>query len=175
MNPPGTRKCVFLDRDGVINAERGTYTYKTEDFEILGGVKEALQLLRDHDFAVIVITNQSGISQGIYTRNDMEACHEKMLTAANGNIDDIFYCPWHPKVSESLARKPDRLMFERAIALHQIDVTHSWMVGDKERDIEPAKKTGLRSILIAESVEKTAADFVAESLLEAVRKVILVS
>lgn len=167
------KKCVFLDRDGVINIERGTYTYKTEDFILISGVREAIKTLHENGYKVIVITNQSGISQGIYTRKDMEACHQKMATETAGLIDDIFYCPWHPRISESLMRKPDSLMFERAIALHGIDTQNSWMVGDKERDIEPAKKVGLKTILISDSpAEKTAADHRAGNLLKATKLII---
>lgn len=142
------RKCVFLDRDGVLNRERGDYTYKLEDFEVLPGVPEALTLLRQHGYLLVVVTNQAGVAKGLYQRADMLACHQKLQEACETLIDAIYYAPHHPDYSESLSRKPDSLMLERAIAKYNIDPAHSWMVGDALRDLEAAGKVGVKAVLV---------------------------
>jgi len=169
------KKCVFLDRDGVINEERGTYTYKIEDFAIISGVAEAIGLLKSHDYKIIVITNQSGISQGLYTREMMEECHRKMMQETFHQIDDIYYSKWHPDVSDSLFRKPDSLMLERAIASHHISASDSWLVGDSERDILAAKKVDLKTILVGKKEATTSADFREKDLISAVKNIILLN
>ncbi|NMM50229.1 D-glycero-alpha-D-manno-heptose-1,7-bisphosphate 7-phosphatase [Marinigracilibium pacificum] len=136
-------KAVFLDRDGVINRERGEYTFKIEDFEIMPGVIEGLKKLKGFNYKLIIITNQAGISRGLYTREEMNSCHQFFNDQAQGIIDAIYYCPWHPTKSRSIARKPEKLMFERAIHQYEIDPSKSYMIGDKDRDLLPAKKLGI--------------------------------
>ena len=142
------QKCVFLDRDGVLNEERGNYTYRPDDFRILPGVPEALRLLKSAGFRLVVVTNQGGIGKGLFTRQDMQACHEKLTAACPGCLDAIYYAPAHPSISASLARKPDSLMLEKAIARFEIDVTESWLVGDQPRDLTAAQKVGVKGIWI---------------------------
>ncbi len=166
------QKAIFLDRDGVINEERGTYTFLPKDFIIIQGVPEAIKILKENGFKIIVITNQSGISQGLYTRENMETCHEKMLKTCDFLIDDIYYAPWHPNISNSLSRKPDSLMLERAIAKHLINPKESWLIGDKERDIDSALKVNLKTILIDSTSKETKAKFTDKNLLEAARRII---
>ncbi len=143
-------KCVFLDRDGVLNRERGDYTYALNDFEVLPRVPEALALLREHGYLLIVITNQGGVAKGRYERADVLACHQKLQEACGHLIDAIYYAPGHPDFSESLSRKPDSLMLERAIAKYNINPCLSWMVGDSVRDLEAAAKVGVSGILIGD-------------------------
>ena len=145
-----SRPCVFLDRDGVLNAERGEYTFRTEDFEIIPGVPEALKLLKDAGFLLIVITNQAGIAKRLYTKEHVFVCHEKLQQACCGIIDALCYAPLHPSVSESLSRKPDSLMLEKAIARFNIDVENSWFIGDKKRDLQAAAKVGVKAILVGD-------------------------
>ncbi|MDX5437997.1 MAG: HAD family hydrolase [Pontibacter sp.] len=147
------QKCVFLDRDGVLNKERGEYTYKLDDFEVLPGVPEALRLLRDNGYLLIVVTNQAGIAKKLYRKDDVLACHNKLQQNCDSLIDGIYYAPGHPNYSESLSRKPDSLMLERALAKYNIDPGQSWMVGDSLRDIEAADKVGVRSILVGDKYE----------------------
>lgn len=144
------QKCVFLDRDGVLNRERGNYTYTLEDFDVLPGVPEALALLKQNGFLLVVVTNQGGIAKGLYTRADVLACHQKLQNACHGIIDAIYYAPSHPSYSESLSRKPDSLMLERAMARYSINPAQSWMVGDSHRDLEAAGKVGIRSIIVGD-------------------------
>jgi D-glycero-D-manno-heptose 1,7-bisphosphate phosphatase len=141
-------KCVFLDRDGVINKDNPDYIYKVDEFEILPGVIEGFQKLRDNGFLLIVITNQSGITKGIYSTEDMNSCHDYFQNVCGHLIEKFYYSPYHPFFTESLTRKPQSLMFEKAISKYNIDVTQSWMLGDKERDLEPAAKLGIKGLLI---------------------------
>lgn len=141
-------KCVFLDRDGVLNVERGDYTYRLEDFQIIDGVKEALIILKNAGFYLVIITNQGGIAKGIYSKDDYMKCHDYLMKETNEIIDDMFYSPYHPDFTESLSRKPDSLMLERAIAKYNIDTSKSWMIGDSDRDIEAANKLGVKGIRV---------------------------
>jgi len=161
-------KCIFLDRDGVINIDCVDYTYKVDEFKIIEGVPKALKMLKDHGYLLVVITNQSGIVKGIYDHSDMHQCHEYLQNEINHLIDYFYYSPYHEKYTASLTRKPGTLMFERAIAKFDVDIAQSWMIGDKERDMLPAKKLGIRTILLPEDGLKTAsADIMKKDLLEA--------
>jgi D-glycero-D-manno-heptose 1,7-bisphosphate phosphatase len=144
------KKCVFLDRDGVLNVERGDYTYRPEDFELEKQVPEALQLLKRHGYLLIVITNQGGIGKKLYTKQDMLVCHDKLHQACPLLLDAIYYAPSHPAFSESLSRKPGTLLLEKAIARFNIDPAQSWMVGDQLRDMEAAARMGIRSVLVGQ-------------------------
>ncbi|MEQ9098867.1 MAG: HAD family hydrolase [Imperialibacter sp.] len=166
-------KAIFLDRDGVINVERGEYTFKPEDFTIEKGVKEALEILKKKGYITVVITNQAGIAKGIYAREDVETCHAKMHEQLPGLIDDVFYAPHYPPISESLGRKPGSLLFERALALYNVDPQQSWMVGDNDRDLVPARKLGMHTIGIGATEKFPSADACVSSLLEAVTNVIM--
>lgn len=141
-------KAILLDRDGVLNVERGTYTFLPEDFEIEYKVPEALAKLSEAGYLNIVITNQAGIDKGLYSADQMNDCHQKLLNTCPGTISDIFYSPHHENYTKSLARKPGTLMFERAMAKYNIDPKVSWMIGDKERDLIPAKKLGFNTVQI---------------------------
>jgi D-glycero-D-manno-heptose 1,7-bisphosphate phosphatase len=161
-------KSVFLDRDGVLNRDNPNYTYSIENFEILPGVIEALTLLRQAGYRLIVVTNQSGIAQGLYTQQQMEACHRYFQKKCENRIDHFYFCPYHPSVTASLARKPGTLMFEKAIARYTIDVNRSWMIGDRGRDIIPARVLGMKTIQIGHEIEaENRADYTVENLLEA--------
>jgi D-glycero-D-manno-heptose 1,7-bisphosphate phosphatase len=165
------RNCVFLDRDGVLNHERGEYTFKVEDFRLIEGVQKALQLLKDQDFYLVVITNQAGISRGIYSRQEMQACHEKLMSETGGIIDALYYSPYHPLFTESLSRKPGTLLFQRAIARFNINASASWMIGDQERDLIPAKKLGIKTIIIEPS-KSPLADYSVPNLAKAAEHIL---
>ncbi|WP_337044205.1 D-glycero-alpha-D-manno-heptose-1,7-bisphosphate 7-phosphatase [Emticicia sp. 17c] len=165
------QKCIFLDRDGVLNEDRPDYVYKIEDYIIPDGVVDGLNLLKNAGYLLIVITNQAGIAKGLYTQEDVLNCHHFLQSQCGGVIDDIYFCKHHPKYSsESLLRKPDSLMLEKAIAKYNIDITNSYMIGDAERDVKAGKKAGVRTIHINTGKESTdLADFRFGSLLEASR------
>ena len=150
--------CIFLDRDGVINQDRPNYVYDLAHFVILDGVVEALKDFKNHGYYLVVITNQSGVAQGLYTRQDVSRCHDFLQRSCGHIIDHIYYSPWHPSMTESLSRKPGALLFEKAMARFDIDPVKSWMIGDKERDLIPAKILGMRTILV-DGGESTYADF----------------
>ena len=163
-----SKKCVFLDRDGVLNEDDVNYTYRLMRFHIIPGIPEALYRLKEAGYLLVVVTNQSGIAQKIYTVRQMEICHIFLQEASEHVIDHIYFSPYHPSVSASLARKPGSLMFEKAIAKFDIDVTSSWMVGDKGRDISPARALGIKTIQIGNEIEKeNRADFKVKDLGEA--------
>lgn len=159
-------KCIFLDRDGVINRELGHYAYHLDHFEILSGVPEALSRLKKAGYLLIVITNQAGIAKQIYTENEVYLCHQNLQEYCGNLIDALYFSPHHPSVTESLLRKPDSLMFEKAMAKFNIDPSKSWMIGDSARDITPAKKMGLSTIGIGKAAEANP-DFQSVDLSEA--------
>lgn len=146
-------KCVFLDRDGVLNKDNPNYTYRVDAFHILDGVIESLQRLKANGYLLVVVTNQSGIAQGIYTEADVHACHQYFQQQSGNIIDHFYFCAYHPSVTASLSRKPGTLMFEKAIAKFNIDVNASWMIGDRGRDIIPARQLGIKTIQIGDEIE----------------------
>jgi D-glycero-D-manno-heptose 1,7-bisphosphate phosphatase len=149
------KKCVFLDRDGVLNEEIGDYVYELDKLQIPEGMPEALQMLKKAGYLLIVITNQAGIAKGLYTDTEVQLCHRKIQQACGGVLDALYYCPYHPSYdSESIARKPGSLMLEKAIARFNINTTQSWLVGDRERDIEAGLKVGVKGIFINDGKEK---------------------
>lgn len=148
------KKAIFLDRDGVINFERG-YTHKLEDFVILPDLIEVLQLFKQKDYLLIVISNQSGIAKKLYLQSETEALHTYLkseLLKNNITLDEIYYCVHHPDVSKCICRKPDSLFVEKALARFNIDASKSYFIGDKERDVEAGEKAGVKGILIEANV-----------------------
>jgi len=142
---------LFLDRDGVINRERGQHTWRNEDFEVLPDVPEALAFARQVGYGLVVITNQSGIGLGLYGHADVQRLHRMLQDQLAGNgvfLDDILYCPHHPSKGRCLCRKPGSLLLERAIARHGIDPARSIMVGDRPRDAQAAEGAGVRPVRI---------------------------
>ena len=145
------RPCLFLDRDGVINHDPGDYTKNLSEFTILPTVMESLRAARDAGFEVILITNQGGLAKGLYTHEDVAEIHAYLRDECvkNGTpLLDIYYSPHHPSTGRSLSRKPGSLMVERACAKHGLDPVRSWMVGDKQRDLDAAAPVGVRGVLI---------------------------
>lgn len=163
----GLNKCVFLDRDGVLNEELGYQLTQAEEFKVKEGIAEPLRRLKQAGYLLIVITNQSGIAKGDYTEEFVLECHEKIQKSIGGLLDDLYFAPGHESVSRSLLRKPDSLMFEKAISKHHIDASQSWMVGDKERDLIPARKMGIGTIHLTGKQASEYADFKVNDLAEA--------
>ncbi|MBN2669398.1 MAG: HAD family hydrolase [Bacteroidales bacterium] len=142
-------KAVFLDRDGVINNGDLYYTYRLEDFHFNPDVFEALQLLSQNGYLLIIITNQGGIAKGEYTKADVDEIHNWMkaqIANHNATIEEVYYCPHHDSLEACLCRKPESGMIEKAIARFEIDPQRSFFIGDGERDIKAGEKAGLRSI-----------------------------
>ncbi|MGZ4034911.1 MAG: D-glycero-alpha-D-manno-heptose-1,7-bisphosphate 7-phosphatase [Bacteroidia bacterium] len=147
-------KAIFLDRDGVINVERG-YTHRLEDFVILPDLMETLQLFQKKGYLLIVISNQSGIAKGLYKQAEVEVLHKYMTDefVKNGiKLSEIYYCVHHPDVSNCICRKPDSLFVEKALARFNIRASESYFIGDKERDTQAAEKAGVKGILIEANI-----------------------
>jgi len=158
--PRSLRPAVFLDRDGTLNVERSFISHP-DQLELLPGVAEALRLLRQADFLLIVVTNQSVIARGEASEADIDRVHRKLeweLGRAGAYVDAIYLCPHHPDAGFAgeradlkivcSCRKPAPGMIERACRDFSIDPKHSWLVGDHTRDIETARRVGLRSTLV---------------------------
>ncbi len=165
------KKCVFLDRDGVLNADDEYYTYRPEDVALLEGAAEALRKLKEAGFLLIVITNQAGIAQKMYTANEVRAVHELLQEMSGVTLDDLYFSPHHPKhSSQSLRRKPDSLLIEKAMAKYDIDSAQSWMIGDRISDVQAGRKAGVKTILIGDKYTESddfLGDFQAKDLLAA--------
>lgn len=150
------RAAVFTDRDGTLNIEK-SYLYKPDNFEFIPGVPEAIKKLNSAGYYVVVVTNQSGIARGYYTEANVEALHvyiNELLEKIGARIDMFLYCPHHPEATkpayrtECGCRKPQTGMFREAAKALPIDPARSWMVGDKESDIEFGRRTGLETVLV---------------------------
>lgn len=144
-------KAAFLDRDGVINFERGDYSYHIDHFSINDGVFESLKLLQQKGYLLIIITNQGGIAKGRYTMDDVEVLHQYMLNEFEKHgisITEIYYCQHHSVVEKCLCRKPGSLMLEKAVARFNIDKQQSFFIGDNERDMLAAQGAGVQGVKV---------------------------
>lgn len=144
-------KAVFLDRDGVIIKERGEYTYRLKDVEMIDGIVEFLKEIKKRNFKIIVITNQGGIAKGLFGYQEVYEVHKlikSFLEGEGAKIDDIFFCPHHDKFCKCLCRKPGTLLIEKAMAIYKIDAALSFFVGDRERDMEAAISAGVYPVKI---------------------------
>lgn len=140
---------IFLDRDGTLNVEKH-YLHKPEEVQLCDGVIDGLVGLRDLGYRFLVVTNQSGIGRGYYSESDMHAvnaCIQELLKPAALEIDAFFFCPHTPEANCD-CRKPKLGMFIEAQRNFSIDVSKSWMVGDKPSDIEFGKNAGLNTALV---------------------------
>ena len=145
-------KTIFLDRDGVINKEKN-YLYKIESFEFINGVFYACQYLEGLNYKIIITTNQSGISRGYYTESDFQKLTKWMLGQFNNNnidILDVIHCPHLPS-DFCDCRKPKPGMLLSAKTRHNIDMENSWMIGDRENDIQAAHNAGIRNTILVKS------------------------
>lgn len=145
------RKVIFLDRDGVINHDPGDYTWRISDFKLLDGVVEALKAWQNKGFEFIVISNQGGIAKALYTCDDVEKLHAhiaKVLGEHGIRILDFFYSPNHEDFSRSIDRKPESLLFEKAMYLYGVHPENACMIGDGLRDVEAAEKVGVKGFKI---------------------------
>jgi D-glycero-D-manno-heptose 1,7-bisphosphate phosphatase len=177
-------RAVFLDRDGVINknAPIGDYIKSVGELEVLPGVADAIRLLNESGFRVIVVSNQRGVGRGMMTAGDVEEIHGALLdelARSGARIDAVYYCPHEENTCD--CRKPAIGMFRRALEdFPEIEIDGSVMVGDSPRDVEAARALSLTPIFIAYSDEdRTCASehgiAVAESLLAAVERFIVPS
>jgi D-glycero-D-manno-heptose 1,7-bisphosphate phosphatase len=145
-------KAVFLDRDGVINNDYDNYyVYRPEDIMLNPGIPELLADLKQKGFLLIVISNQGGISKGIYSHDDVEKTNgriEQLLASYQIKLDEIYYCPHYSLSEKCICRKPGTLMIEKAISRFRIDKNTSYFIGDRDTDMEAGKSSGLKTIKV---------------------------
>ena len=149
------KKAVFLDRDGVLNVDKG-YQYKISTFEWIPGAKRAIKLLNDLGYLVIVITNQSGVSRGYYTESHVKKLHKWMnaeLKKKDALINDFFFSTEMPskEINIKSRRKPSPLMVFEAIKKYSINKDKSFLVGDRESDVKTGENANIRSYLFKET------------------------
>ena len=146
-----TKPAAFLDRDGVINYDTG-YVHKINDFHLRPGVKKGLRYLKEKNYLIFIVTNQSGIGRGLYTENDFFKLHNNLKENFQSNnifFDDISFCPYHPDAKikkykkKSDLRKPGNLMVKRLKEKWHIKQSKSFMIGDQIVDQMCAKKSNL--------------------------------
>jgi D-glycero-D-manno-heptose 1,7-bisphosphate phosphatase len=163
------RPAAFLDRDGVLNVDHG-YTHRPEQLEWVDGAPEAVRLLNEAGYFVFVVTNQSGIARGYYDEDAVKSFHAHMqmsLASHAAHVDAFYYCPHHPEGTiKSLAvrcrcRKPGPGMLEQAAREWPIDLSTSFLIGDKDEDMAAANAFKIRGIKF---------DFHVDSLTDLVRR-----
>jgi len=168
------RPAAFLDRDGVLNVDHG-YAYKPEDLELIPTAAAAVRLLNEAGYYVIVVTNQSGVARGYYPEaavSVFNAHMQKVLLADGARIDAFYYCPHHPegKIKELAircrCRKPQPGMLEQAARDWPIDRSRSFLIGDKDIDMEAAQAFHIRGVKF---------DIATSTLIELVRKALTAS
>lgn len=182
----GGLNAVFVDRDGVINEEKG-YVHQKKDFHFLPGSIEGLKLLTDAKYKLVIITNQAGIARGYYKEEAMHDLHSYMLDSLKTNgvrIDGVYFCPHHPEGAIDYlskrcdCRKPAPGMLLKACRELGINPALSAMVGDKASDIEAAKGAHVQMTILVESghhlsaASKAEADFVTSNLKAAAELII---
>lgn len=146
-------KAVFLDRDGVVNKKRDDYVKNIGEFVMLQGVPEAVKLLNEKNFLVIIITNQSAVNRGLLTHGGLAKIHDFMraeLSKHEAFIDAIYYCPHRPD-ENCKCRKPQTELVEKAIKEHSISKDLSWFIGDSESDMMAARKMDIPAIRMKEN------------------------
>lgn len=142
---------VLLDRDGTILVEK-EYLADPGEAELIPGAGDGLRRLQEAGYALVVLTNQSGIARGLYGEPEYRAVDARMreLLRAHGvEVAASYHCPHHPDFTgECDCRKPAPGLFERAIRELDLDPLRSWLIGDRLRDIEAAAALGARAILV---------------------------
>jgi D-glycero-D-manno-heptose 1,7-bisphosphate phosphatase len=148
-------KTIFLDRDGVINKEKN-YLYKIDEFEFIDGIFDSCKYFLKLGYKLVIITNQSGIARGFYTEKEYNILSKWMINQfleQKIKILDIFHCP-HDQNAECSCRKPKPGMFLSAQKKHNINLSASWMIGDKEIDITSANAAGINQTILLRSGHK---------------------
>ena len=145
-----TARYVILDRDGVINADSDAFIKSPDEWLPITGSLEAIALLNQHGFKIVVITNQSGIARGLFDLDTLSAIHAKMqqmLADVGGKIDAIYFCPHGPQ-NHCDCRKPKAGLFQQFAADKQIDLNNLYSVGDSYRDLEASLAVGAKPLLV---------------------------
>lgn len=151
MGEEKKRPAVFLDRDGVLTREK-SYVISVKELEIFSYTAECIRQIHQKGYYAIVITNQSGVARGLFTEEDLTEMNDYLLTETG--VDAIYYCPHHPsgKIEKYKrkcdCRKPGTGLLEAAARDFAIDMSMSWLVGDRAGDILAGKRAGIRTILL---------------------------
>jgi histidinol-phosphate phosphatase family protein len=142
---------VILDRDGTLNRRppRAQYVARPDEFEWLPGSLDAVRLLREHGYRIVVVSNQAGIGRGALTEADLAEIHSRMLDASGGAIEAIYYCP-HDWDAGCECRKPAPGMLFQAQRDLDLDLTRTPFIGDDERDGQAAEAAGCPFIMVSE-------------------------
>jgi D-glycero-D-manno-heptose 1,7-bisphosphate phosphatase len=145
-------KAIFLDRDGVlVDNSKHYYIWKSDQLSLIDGVIENLKMILQKGFQLFIVSNQGGISRGLYSKDDIVKLHDELILTFNANhieIAEIAFCPHHPEVEKCLCRKPDSLMIDNLIAKYKIDKEGSYLIGDSKSDMNAAQKSGILGIQI---------------------------
>lgn len=172
-----TQKTIFLDRDGTLN-EDVDYLSRLEDLRIFPFTLPALELLKGAGYRLVVVTNQSGIGRGFYDEAALSSIHQEMQNRLDGLIDAFYHCPHLPS-DGCLCRKPGLGMIEQARRDLEIEVSQSWMIGDKDLDMETGFAAGVMTAMVKtgygdyhESRLDRKPDIIAENVLEAAKKIV---
>ena len=181
---------IFLDRDGTINEDIG-YVSSPDDLIIYPYAARAIRLINDAGLKVIIITNQSGVARRLYDEAVLAQIHERLiqeLASDGARIDAIYYCPHHPRIGDAeyrracQCRKPGPGMLHQAAREHDIDLSRSYVVGDKASDMNLATNAGARGALVLTGYGRQtlanrdewpcAPEVVADDLLDAVTQIL---
>lgn len=159
------RPAVFLDRDGTINEEKN-YLHRIDDFQFIAGAPQAIKQLNQAGYPVLVVTNQSGVARGYFSLADVETLHRflmERLAEIGAHIDGFYICPHHPTAGEGskrqrcTCRKGEPGLLIKAAREHGIDLSRSYMIGDKPADVEAGEKAGCTPLLVLTGYGREAA------------------
>ena len=178
------RRAAFLDRDGTICEEMG-YVNHVDRLQIFPFAAAAIRQLNEAQVPVIVVTNQSGVARDIFPESLVHQVHQKMiaeLSAGGARVDAIYFCP-HKTEDACECRKPNPGLLERAAGDHALDLSASWVVGDRYADLEMGHAAGARGILVMTGYGRgeyelhhtrwaRQPDALAKNLTEAVRRIL---
>lgn len=178
------KAAVFIDRDGTL-VEEVDYLHRPEETVLTREAGPALAELNARGIPVLVVTNQAGIGKGMFGWDDYDSvmcCLDALLSAWGAHIDEAYVCPFHPEARDAYRhknhpeRKPNPGMLLKAAEEHDIDLSRSWMIGDKDIDLEAGRNAGCRVALVrtgyGSKVDPALADLVAEDLAEALDRIL---
>ncbi len=185
------QRAVFMDRDGTMSEEVG-YVNHASRFRLFPYTAAAIQHLNESGWLAIVVTNQAGVARGYFSEELIDTVHGQMtkeLTANGGRIDAIYYCAHHPSIGEPPyrvacdCRKPQPGLINRAAEQFDVDLSSSWMIGDRYSDVELARNAGVKSMFVLSGYGRgewehqrttwsAQPDLIAENLLDAVQMIV---
>lgn len=187
------KRAVFIDRDGTISEEVG-YINHASRFRLFPYSAAAIKLLNENDWLAILTTNQAGVARGYFSEDLIKTVHERMTASLENDgarLNAIYYCAHHPSVGEPPyrfdcdCRKPKSGLLTRAAQDYDIDLSESWMVGDRYSDVQLARNAGVKSMFVMSGYGRgewehqreswdVQPDLLAENLLEAVKLIVSV-